>query len=154
MTFDLERFVRAQGGAVGFELALREIETGGKRSHWIWYIFPQLAGLGHSPAAMAYGLQGVAEAAAYLRQPVLRDRLLTAASAVLRHLQREPPVSLRLLIGSDLDVLKLVSSMTLFRAAARQVGDDPVAAAANEILQSATQQGFDECEFTRNQTGP
>ena len=146
MTFDLERFTRAQER--DFAQALAELDAGRKRSHWIWYVFPQLAGLGSSPAAQTYGLHGVEEADAYLRHPVLRDRLLAAANAVRRHLERESPGGLRSLMGSDIDALKLVSSMTLFREAARRAGDEEVASAAHAILLAAKTQGFSECEFT------
>jgi len=149
VTFDLERFTRAQQR--DFAQALSELEAGRKRSHWIWYVFPQLAGLGSSPAAATYGLQGVEEATAYLHHAVLRDRLLAAANAVRRHLDRESPVSLRTLMGSDIDALKLVSSMTLFREIARREGDDEVASVARAILLAATAQGFSECEFTKAQ---
>ena len=144
MTFDLDRFTQAQEGPAGFARALAELDAGAKRSHWIWYIFPQLAGLGSSPMAEMYGLRGVDEATAYLRAPVLRDRLLTAMHAVCAH-----SASLQKLMGSEIDVLKLVSSMTLFRDVARRVKDDEVAAAADDILQAAERQGFQECEFTK-----
>jgi uncharacterized protein (DUF1810 family) len=143
VTFDLDRFTRAQDGAAGHAQALAELAAGAKRSHWIWYVFPQLAGLGSSPMAELYGLRGVDEATAYLRDPVLRDRLLSAMNAVRKH-----SVPLRTLMGSDIDALKLVSSMTLFREVARRVNDDEVAAAADEILRTATRQTFSECAFT------
>src|SRR5262249_45277912 len=144
--FELERFTRAQER--DFDQALGELEAGRKRSHWIWYVFPQLAGLGSSPAAQTYGLQGAEEAAAYLRHGLLRDRLLSASKAVRRHLEHEPPAALRSLMGSDIDALKLVSSMTLFREIARRAGDDDVRSAADAILLAAKAQGFAECEFT------
>ena len=76
MTFDLDRFTRAQDGANCFVHAIGELNAGAKRSHWIWFVFPQLAGLGSSPMAEMYGLHGVDEATAYLRDRTLRDRLL------------------------------------------------------------------------------
>jgi uncharacterized protein (DUF1810 family) len=144
VTFDLDRFTDAQDGAAGFANALAELDAGAKRSHWIWYIFPQLAGLGSSPMAEMYGLRGADEAAAYLGHPVLRDRLLSAMNAV-----RRQPVPLRTLLGSQIDVLKLVSSMTLFREIARRVNDADVFAAADAILDAGKRQGYAECEFTR-----
>ena len=141
MTFDLDRFTQAQDR--DFERARRELDEGRKRSHSIWYIFPQLAGLGSSPMADAYGLQGVDEAAAYLKDSLLRDRLLSVMTVV-----RRQTVPLRTLMGSQIDALKLVSSMTLFREVARRVGDDEVAAGAAEILEAAKRQGFSECAFT------
>jgi uncharacterized protein (DUF1810 family) len=141
VTFDLDRFVQAQDR--DFEQARRELEEGRKRSHWIWYVFPQLAGLGSSPMAEAYGLQGIDEATAYLRHPVLRERLLSMMKIVQGH-----SVSLRTLMGSHIDALKLVSSMTLFREVGRRAGDEEVATSAAAILQTAAQQGFAECDFT------
>ena len=150
MTFDLDRFKRAQEGAGSFATALAELEAGRKRSHWIWYIFPQLAGLGQSSAAIHYGLQGVEEATAYLRDPVLRDRLLRATDAVVTQLQRDPGRSLVDVMGSEIDALKLVSSMTLFREVARRASDPDLAAKADALLDTARRQGYRECEFTRN----
>lgn len=149
MTFDLDRFRQAQ--ARDFEQALGELQAGRKRSHWIWYVFPQLAGLGSSPTAQTYGIQGVEEASAYLADPTLRGRLLAAATAARAQLDREPPPSLRTLMGSEIDALKLVSSMTLFREIARRDGDADMAAVAEAILAAAKNQGFRECEFTLRQ---
>jgi uncharacterized protein (DUF1810 family) len=146
VTFDLDRFLHAQDGPGGVALALAELEAGAKRSHWIWYIFPQLAGLGSSPMAEIYGLRGAGEASAYLAHPVLRERLLSAMNAVRPHSS-----SLRTLMGSQIDVLKLVSSMTLFREIARRVSDDEVASAADAILTAAKQQGCNECAFTERE---
>ena len=143
MTVDLERFVQAQDTGA-YAQAIAELQAGAKRSHWIWFIFPQLAGLGSSPMAEAYGLHGVEEATAYLRHPVLRERMLSAMNAVRAH-----SMPLRLLMGSKIDALKLVSSMTLFREVARRTNDDEVANAADEILQAALGQGISECAFTK-----
>ena len=148
MIFDLDRFKRAQDGPGGFATALAELEAGRKRSHWIWYVFPQLAGLGQSSAAIHYGLQGVDEASAYLNDPQLRDRLLRVTTAVLAQLQRDPAPALVDVMGSEIDALKLVSSMTLFREVARRVNDQDLAANADAILQAAKDQGHRECEFT------
>jgi uncharacterized protein (DUF1810 family) len=148
VTFDLDRFKRAQEGPSGFTTALAELEAGHKRSHWIWYIFPQLAGLGQSSAAIHYGLQGVDEAIAYLRDRVLRDRLLRVTNAVLAQLQREPAPAVADIMGSEIDALKLVSSMTLFRDVARRIDDRDLASGADTILQRARNHGYRECEFT------
>jgi uncharacterized protein (DUF1810 family) len=148
LVIDLERFKQAQDGPGGFATALAELEAGRKRSHWIWYIFPQLAGLGQSSAAIHYGLQGTDEATAYLRDRVLRDRLLRVTNAVLAQLQRDPAPALGDVMGSAIDALKLVSSMTLFRELARRVDDWDLAAKADAILQAAKSQGYRECEFT------
>jgi uncharacterized protein (DUF1810 family) len=142
VTVLLDRFVRAQD-AGGFAQAMAELEAGAKRSHWIWFVFPQLSGLGSSPMAEEFGVRGAEEAAAYLRHAVLRERLLAAMNAVKRQ-----PGPLRTLMGSQIDALKLVSSMTLFHEVARREGDDEIAQAAGGILAAAKQQGFHECEFT------
>src|SRR5262245_10139509 len=117
----LERFKEAQDQHVtGFDSALSEIRAGGKRSHWIWYVFPQLAGLGRSALSQKYGLDGIAEAEDYLRDPVLRSRLLAIATAVREKLGQRGS-TLERLMGSTIDVAKLVSSMTLFRAVAERL---------------------------------
>jgi uncharacterized protein (DUF1810 family) len=154
--FDLDRFKRAQEHSYdGFDTALSELQAGRKRSHWIWYIFPQLAGLGHSSMAVQYGLLGPAEAAAYLRDPVLRERLLAVTNAVTVQLQRQPAPSLVALMGSEIDVVKLVSSMTLFGEMARRANhadpDSGVAAFgahAEAILRVAEAQGYHKCAST------
>ena len=107
----LERFLDAQGPI--YEAALAELRTGRKRSHWMWFIFPQLRGLGLSPTAQLYGVADLAEAKAYLAHPVLGPRLLACTRAVLG----VEDVSLQSIFGSP-DDLKFRSSMTLFDQAA------------------------------------
>src|ERR1700678_813139 len=95
--FELARFRDAQHSpSTGFACALSELEAGRKTSHWIWYIFPQLAGLGMSSLSVAYGLSGPEEAAAYLGDEVLSARLVGAASVVRTHVssQGRPPAPL------------------------------------------------------------
>jgi uncharacterized protein (DUF1810 family) len=145
---DLDRFKHAQDGPGGFAGALSELESGRKRSHWIWYIFPQLAGLGQSSAAVRFGLRGVEEAVAYLRDEVLRERLLAVVDAVLAQLQRSPAPALVDVMGSEIDAVKLISSMTLFREVARDIDDRELASRADAVLQAARRQGYRECEFT------
>jgi uncharacterized protein (DUF1810 family) len=108
--YDLARFVSAQEGV--HPTALAEIATGRKRSHWMWFIFPQLRGLGASSTAQFYGLASLAEAQAYLSHPILGARLRRATEAVLA----SPASSLASLFGSP-DDLKFRSCMTLFDAA-------------------------------------
>lgn len=79
--FNLERFVSAQ--ATTFETALSELRAGRKRSHWMWFVFPQLRGLGHSSTAAFYGLASLDEARAYLAHPVLAHRLMRSTQAVM-----------------------------------------------------------------------
>jgi uncharacterized protein (DUF1810 family) len=104
---DLQRFVCGQDGV--YPSALAEITAGHKRSHWMWFVFPQLAGLGSSPAARQYAISGLDEAREYLRHDVLGPRLLESTRAVLLHRQQFFPYP---------DDLKLRSSMTLFARAA------------------------------------
>src|SRR6187402_2848253 len=100
----LDRFKTAQQHQ--YATALGELQAGRKRSHWIWFIFPQLEGLGSSAMARAFAVFGVDEAVEYLRDPVLRERL-----AAVTHTVASSPVPLRELMGSDVDARKLVSSM-------------------------------------------
>jgi len=123
--FNLQRFVTAQ--LLVYDTALGELTAGRKRSHWMWWIFPQLRGLGHSPRAYAYGLSGLAEARAYLAHPVLGPRLADCTRAVLSH----PEVSLTAMFGSP-DDLKFRSSMTLFAEAG-----------GGNLYQTATNQACD-----------
>lgn len=104
---DLERFVRAQES--DYERALAEITAGRKRSHWMWYIFPQIAGLGSSSMAQHYAVKSADEARAYLDHPVLGARLLACAQAALANEGR----SATEIFGYP-DDLKLRSSATLF----------------------------------------
>lgn len=106
----LQRFVDAQHDT--YPVALREIRAGAKRSHWMWFIFPQLRGLGHSPMADYYGIADLAEARAYLAHPVLGARLEEITLAVLSPLDTD----LDQLFGA-IDALKFRSSMTLFARA-------------------------------------
>jgi uncharacterized protein (DUF1810 family) len=152
MPFDLDRFIAAQDTGA-FDAALAELRRGRKTSHWIWFVFPQLRGLGSSWAATRYGLDGVAEAEAYLAHPVLCARLLRVADVVREQLRRG--IQLEDLMGSEVDAVKLVSSMTLFEHVARTQRDpDPaldlraLAGAAAEILATAEAQGYPRCRFT------
>lgn len=108
---DLTRFHDAQRGV--FEQALRELVAGRKQSHWMWFIFPQIAGLGASAMARRYALSGVDEARAYLADPVLGVRLRQCIEAVLAHRER----SAHAIFGSP-DDLKFRSCLTLFELAA------------------------------------
>jgi uncharacterized protein (DUF1810 family) len=106
----LQRFVDAQAGV--YETALDEIRRGRKTTHWMWFIFPQLAGLGSSPTARLYSIASIEEARAYLAHPVLGARLRECANAVVRLAGR----SATEVFGQPDDV-KLKSSLTLFEAA-------------------------------------
>src|SRR5918999_3584671 len=101
----IERFHSAQASpTAGYNTALAEIRQGRKTRHWIWYIFPQLAGLGRSSTARAYAIRDLAEACDYLRDPLLRARYEEIAGAVSDQLARG--VALEDLMGSRIDTLK------------------------------------------------
>jgi uncharacterized protein (DUF1810 family) len=110
--FDLDRFVAAQDADSTYVQALAELRRGRKTSHWMWFVFPQLAGLGRSPTARRYAIESLAEAQAYLAHPVLGPRLRECASVVAA----APPGPVEIFGG--IDAQKLRSSMTLFRRAA------------------------------------
>ena len=111
--FDLDRFLKAQ--APVFDQAVKELKSGRKQSHWMWFVFPQLQGLGLSNLAQFYGIASIEEARAYLNHRVLGARLATTTQIVLDSKAK----SLRELFGSP-DDLKFCSSMTLFSEAARE----------------------------------
>ncbi|MBQ3701225.1 MAG: DUF1810 domain-containing protein [Oscillospiraceae bacterium] len=111
MNYDLDRFVKAQ--AYDYDAALREIRSGRKRSHWMWYIFPQLQGLGFSSTAQYYGIRDLEEAKAYMAHPVLGPRLTEISEALLGLDTCDPSA----VMGYP-DDLKLRSCMTLFEQAA------------------------------------
>ena len=104
----IERFL--DGQRFGYETALAEMVNGRKMNHWIWYIFPQIKGLGHSPNAQFYGIRDLDEAREYLAHPVLGQRLREITNAVLTRKGED----IYEIMGSSIDALKLRSSMTLF----------------------------------------
>ena len=108
--YSLQRFLDAQKDH--YFIALREMKEGAKRSHWIWYIFPQIQGLGFSSTAQYYAIENLEEAKAYLADPVLRERLLEISNALLALDSCDPSE----VMGYP-DDLKLRSSMTLFSLA-------------------------------------
>ena len=103
----LDRFLKAQERM--YPVVLKEIKKGEKESHWMWYIFPQLRGLGKSQMAYTYGINGIEEAKAYLAHPVLSARLIEICEALLEHKGED----IEDILG-DIDAIKLCSSMTLF----------------------------------------
>ncbi len=117
-TDPLHRFVDAQDEGGTYEQALGELRAGHKASHWMWFVFPQIAGLGRSPTARRYAIASLAEAEDYLRHAVLGPRLLECARVLTELNARSAPA-----IFGEVDALKLRSSMTLF---ARAVPGDPV----------------------------
>ena len=117
--FDLARFVAAQEDI--YKQALAELRAGRKQSHWMWFVFPQIAGLGHSPMAVRYAIASAEEARAYLAHPLLGARLRECVAAMLAHRGQRPEAIL-----GGIDALKFRSSLTLFEA----VADDPAPFAA------------------------
>jgi len=116
--FDLQRFVQAQDAVGTYDAALDELRRGRKTSHWMWFVFPQLTGLGRSPTARRYALRSADEARAYLAHPLLGPRLRECTRVVAASTTDDPVA----VLGS-IDALKLRSSMTLFAAVAP---DEPV----------------------------
>ncbi len=108
--FHIERFIKAQNADNTYQRALEEMQRGHKASHWIWYIFPQLKGLGHSAYSQYYGLADTDEARTFLANSCLNERLREITSTLLTHKDRK----IEHLMGSYVDALKLKSSMTLF----------------------------------------
>ena len=106
--FNLNRFLGAQESY--YVDALREIKQGYKQSPWIWFIFPQMRGLGRSPMAENYGIKSIEEARAYLEEPILKKRLIEISSALLKHKGKSTAYE----ILGTLDAIKVRSSMTLF----------------------------------------
>jgi uncharacterized protein (DUF1810 family) len=115
--FDRQRFVQAQDDRGTYAAALGELRRGRKTSHWMWFVFPQLAGLGSSPTARFFAVTSLDEARAYLAHQVLGPRLHDAAGAALD----APAASAEALLGG-IDAQKLRSSMTLFLRAADAAG--------------------------------
>ena len=128
--YNLDRFVAAQAGGI-YEQALAELDAGRKRSHWMWFIFPQHRDLGHSPTAKYYGLSGIDEARAYAEHSVLGQRLRECARAILPHLATNRPDE----ILGPVDALKLKSSMEIF---AEAVPGEPL---FGKVLQAASRAG-------------
>ena len=111
--YDLQRFVAAQDAGGTYRRAAAELRNGRKDSHWMWFVFPQIAGLGYSQASRTYAISSLAEASAYLAHPVLGPRL-TECAAILAGLRDRTAEQ----IFGEVDALKLRSSMTLFMRAA------------------------------------
>jgi uncharacterized protein (DUF1810 family) len=125
--FDLQRFVDAQDHGGTYDRALGELRAGRKTSHWIWFVFPQVAGLGRSAISRTFAIASLAEAQAYVAHPVLGPRLRECVDAMLAHADADA-----LAVLGDVDAMKFRSSMTLFARA------DP----AEERFQRALEQFF------------
>lgn len=112
--YNLNRFIEAQNR--DYDIALAEIRAGKKASHWMWYIFPQLKGLGRSSTSEYYGLSGIKEAQAYLSDTILKARLIEITDAVIAHKDKSAEE-----IFGGIDAKKLRSCMTLFSIAAPDI---------------------------------
>ena len=117
--FDLDRFVAAQDAGGTYDRALAELRAGRKTTHWMWFVFPQIAGLGQSAMARRYAIASLDEARAYLRHPVLGARLRAAVDALLA----QPASAQAIDVLGGIDTMKLRSCLTLFARAAA-AGDD------------------------------
>ena len=148
-----DRHLTAQASpTAGHAAAMAELEVGRKTGHWIWYVFPQLAGLGRSEVAKRFAISGYDEARQYLQHPVLGGRLLEATQEVLRQVSPAEPRPLSVVMGSRLDCQKLVSSLTLFGYTAEMILTVStkevmeralaLALACRQVLEVAEQQGF------------
>ena len=148
MEHDLSRFVDAQAPVI--ETALAELRAGRKRSHWMWFVFPQLRGLGRSPTAEYFGLDGLVEAQAYLDHPTLGSRLREGVTAVLGHAEETPET-----IFGAVDAMKFRSCLTLFKRVAEN-GDDAQAEADERLFAHAleTFYGGEEDQRTLGMLGP
>jgi uncharacterized protein (DUF1810 family) len=111
--YGLQRFVDAQEDAANYARALEELRAGRKQGHWIWFVFPQIAGLGQSPMSQAYAIHSLAEARAYLEHPLLGPRLRECCEALLAV---DPVLSAEEILGG-IDAIKVRSSKTLFARA-------------------------------------
>lgn len=108
----LNRFIEAQDSTYsGYQIALAEMKSGGKRSHWIWYIFPQIKGLGRSSTAQFYAIQNLEEAKAFLEHPLLGSRLREITEVILSYSDDANPNEFMM---APIDAMKLKSCMTLF----------------------------------------
>ena len=119
-SFQLQRFIDAQQGV--FETALAQLRAGKKESHWMWFVFPQIAGLGRSPTAQFYAIRSPTEARAYLADAILGERYRQSVEAIHEWASRKSAID----ILNEIDALKLRSSLTLFEAGS----GDPLFAAA------------------------
>jgi len=108
-TYNLKRFISAQDNYDTYKKVIKELPNGKKESHWMWYIFPQIKGLGTSSTSQLYGIGSIAEVEAYMQKPELSFRLIECCE-ILLHLQNKTSIE----IFGYIDALKLKSSMTLF----------------------------------------
>lgn len=144
-TFNLQRFLDAQSR--DYEYALREIRNGLKQSHWVWYIFPQLKGFGHSYNSEYYGISNIDEARAYYNHPVLGSRLVEITTALLEHQDKSAQEIL-----SPIDARKVRSCMTLFWLATQ----NPLFTKVIDVFYEGRMDDktFKRCNITNNEKSP
>ncbi len=152
MRVDANDHLEAQKGALpnttSYDEALAELRAGQKKTHWIWYIFPILAGLRASSTAARFALKGPDAALEYLQHPVLRERLSDVVTAVHTHVVTNGK-NLNELMGDPVDAKKVVSCCTLFAPVAAAAKEDGLALKCKELVETATtKQGFAPCELT------
>ncbi len=140
MEYNLERFLSAH--QYSYEQALSEIKSGYKRSHWMWYIFPQIAGLGFSSTAQYYAISSTEEAQAYLNHPVLRCHLIEISEALLSHKDKSASE-----IFGGTDAMKLHSCMTLFHMA------EPDNIVFTQVIQQFFQNHLDQNTLNKLENG-
>ncbi|WP_454784310.1 DUF1810 family protein [Legionella sp. WA2024007413] len=154
---NIQRFIKAQQGQgrdISFQQAYAELEAGSKKSHWIWYIFPQLKQLGFSPIAQHFGIADLKEACDYLQNELLFRNYYAMAQLVEQQLKKQIPIVF--LMQGEIDTLKLVSSITLFREAASflsRQGNTPqnfddLISCCDQILNETSKQGYIACKRT------
>lgn len=138
---DLQRFVNAQDSGGTYERALSELRAGRKTSHWMWFVFPQIEGLGQSEMSRTYAISSIEEARAYLGHPVLGPRLIECCRALLSHTGK----TAREIFG-EIDAVKLRSSMTLFARAAsprESPHSEPFRGLGVEVFQQVLERYYD-----------
>jgi uncharacterized protein (DUF1810 family) len=142
--FNLDRFVTAQNIGGDYEQAAAELRRGRKTSHWMWYIFPQVEGLGYSAMSQRYAISSLAEAQAYLAHPVLGPRL-TEVSRILLELETRSATA----VFGGIDAQKLRSSMTLFDRAASAGSSNAEPSVFRQVLDSYFDGESDEATLAR-----
>ena len=157
MTDSLVRFIEAQDNSAMYERAIKELTDGRKNTHWIWFIFPQIRGIGSSHYATYYGIQSIEEAKDYLMHPLLGPRYVEAMHIVHQKLLNER-VSLLTLMSAEIDCLKFTSSLTLFSTALGKLSENNSSLDANLVrlekyideLVNSDQIGNFPCQLTRD----
>ncbi len=149
---NLQRFIAAQNAGNTYQKALKEIERGRKTNHWIWYVFPQIQGMGKSYNSKTYALSDLNEAQAYLLDPLLYSRYQTILFAAHEQLQKGTPINV--LMGSQIDAQKLNSSLTLFEIASFSLAHTDekyktLGKLCSSTLDIIKQQGIEKCRYTQ-----